>query len=96
MDREVFIVCGSGDGPIPTVPAICSKCNAVVGVTEGTLIRACDQGIPLICMDCFAKVGDYEFGGAMHEGHYLPELAAKTIQKGVDQWRKLQGSGEEK
>jgi hypothetical protein len=67
-----FLVCGM----IPAsnaAPARCSKCQAVIWPTVGSLICANAEHIPMICLDCYAKIENSIFAGFMDQGVTLPE-----------------------
>lgn len=62
-----FIVCGTIRAD-DSSEGRCSTCDAVVYPTIGTLAFAQREEIPLVCVDCWRKLPEYQFGGFMHHG----------------------------
>lgn len=75
---EVYLVCATIRGP-GSAEAVCSKCSTTIWPTRGSLARALAEGLPLICVDCYAKIDEIEFGGFMHHGTMLPEALAEPL-----------------
>lgn len=81
QDVPMCIVCGTMRGP-EAEQASCSKCAATIWPTIGSLRRAQTQNLPLICIDCFMKITDFEFGGFINHGESLPQdLSEKLFVK---------------
>jgi hypothetical protein len=76
-----FLVCGPTSAE-DSILDLCSKCAAAVYPTIGSHARARREGVPLICMDCWRKLPDCEFGGVMDHGKILSgEAARESIAK---------------
>jgi hypothetical protein len=80
MDQHprAFLICGTIRGP-GSQQAICSQCAATIWPTSGSLERAQMQKMPMICLDCFQKIDDFEFAGFMHHGSILPQDLSEKL-----------------
>lgn len=74
----IYIICGTVRGP-GSEQASCSECAAMIWPTSGTLWRAQAQNLPMICVDCFEKIDDFEFGGFIHHGSMLPKDLSEKL-----------------
>jgi hypothetical protein len=81
---EVYIVCGSVRST-GAREGVCVKCNAAVWPTGGSAERARLEGIPLICLDCFAKLGDFSFAGFIDHGKMLPPGLSEKLFKVIEE-----------
>lgn len=72
MSRPIFLVCSTIRAS-NAEQASCSECGAAIWPTAGSFLRAEMQKIPMICVDCYAKIDEPTFGGFMHHGTMLPE-----------------------
>lgn len=76
---RTILVCGESPF-LNALPARCGQCNARIWPTAGSLKRAREQGIPLICVACYMKVPDCYFGGFMDHGAMLdPDTGEKMF-----------------
>ncbi len=78
MKKPDFIVCGTVKAP-NAQEGRCTKCQAIVWPSSGSLCVAVEQKIPLICLDCFATIPDYSFGGFLHHGRSVPESIGNKL-----------------
>lgn len=85
----VILVCGT-IWAADAEAAFCSQCKAAIWPTCGSLDYARANGIPMICIDCYAKIDDSIFKGFMHHGRMLPQALAEIL------FRDLQRSLHEK
>ena len=80
MDQHprTFLICGTIRGP-GSQQAVCSQCAATIWPTSGSLERAQMQKMPMICLDCFQMVDDFEFAGFMHHGLMVPKQLSERL-----------------
>lgn len=94
MDKKpvTTLVCGS----VPmdnAAEARCGECGAAVWPTIGSLLRAQVERLPLICLDCYAKIPEAIYGGVMHHGNQLPERLAAQFYLEFERIEQLRRHG---
>ena len=78
MNAQICLVCATIRGPF-AAEATCSKCSATIFPQRKSMERVLAERLPMICVDCYAKLDDMVFGGFMHHGRMLPEAQAERL-----------------
>ena len=80
-DKKSVLVCAT-ERLANSGEATCTRCQAPIFPTLGSLQRARQQNIPMICVDCYAKMDNPTFGGFMQHGHMIqPEISLLLFKK---------------
>ena len=76
-DGKVFV---AGTVSVPgNDTRTCQDCGSTIYPTAGSLKVAQEQARKIICVDCFKKIEDFEFGGFIHRGKMLDSETAEMM-----------------
>ena len=80
MDKDVtMLLVGATIYATGAEETSCSECHATVWLSCGSLERAMTQQMPVICVDCCAKIKNSTFGGIMNRGNLLPPILSERL-----------------